>query len=76
MPATPWASSNRRAELPPDWASTKRRIKKRDGHRCVKCGSTQQLEVDHINDPHDHHDANLQTLCHQACRTSCVESGP
>lgn len=47
--------------------SLKKKILKRDGGRCVKCGSRDRLTVDHIvprarggtNDP-----ANLQTLCH------------
>lgn len=47
-------------------ASIKRRVKQRDKHRCVKCGSKVMLEVDHIiadakggsNDM-----SNLQTLC-------------
>lgn len=42
------------------------RILSRDGYRCVRCGSTERLEVDHVwpiargggND-----DGNLQTLC-------------
>lgn len=61
----PWESSNRRAELPPDWEKRKRRVKRRDGNRCVICGSSDRLEVDHIDDPDDHSDENLQTLCHR-----------
>lgn len=47
-------------------AWTKEMVKRRDGYRCVICGSAEQLEVDHIralqkggdNDP-----SNLATLC-------------
>ena len=38
----------------------------RDGNRCVKCGSTEHLEVDHILNVArggTHHLDNLQTLC-------------
>lgn len=67
----PWSTSNRRAELPADWDSTRRpRVLARDGHRCVarmrdgsRCPTTTGLEVDHIGDRLDHEDANLQTLC-------------
>ncbi|GGX98483.1 HNH endonuclease [Streptomyces fructofermentans] len=80
----PWASSNRRAQLPRDWdAAVRPRILARDGHRCVqalaaggRCPETQALEVDHIGDPHDHDDANLQTLCHwHHQRKTAAESG-
>lgn len=40
---------------------------KRDNHQCVKCGNTQNLEVDHIHNTAQggtHTLNNLQTLCH------------
>lgn len=51
----------------------KRRIKKRDGHRCLGCGYTRwrPLQVDHIAAVYvggENHDYNLQTLCH-ICNT-------
>lgn len=69
----PWASSNRRAELPANWTTEiVPRIKRRDRYRCQECGGAicgnEKLEVDHIGDPMDHSDSNLQTLgfvCHR-----------
>lgn len=55
-----------------DWALAKKAAKTRDGHACVTCGSTDRLEVNHI-DPRrgqgygkgcHHHLDNLETLCH------------
>lgn len=46
--------------------ATKRRVKQRDGFKCVKCGSKDMLEVDHIvPDAEGGSNAmnNLQTLC-------------
>lgn len=43
----------------------------RDGNRCVKCGNTQRLEVDHILNVArggTHNLDNLQTLCHHCHR--------
>jgi 5-methylcytosine-specific restriction endonuclease McrA len=44
----------------------RRRIKKRDGNRCVRCGSTENLRVHHLRQVADgggHEEANLVTLC-------------
>jgi len=64
-----WTSQGR--DLPPNWQAIRRRILHRDGHRCTwtqndgtRCPQTTRLEVDHINDPHNHDPANLRTLCH------------
>jgi 5-methylcytosine-specific restriction endonuclease McrA len=46
--------------------SVKDYVKRRDGDRCVICGSTRQLEVDHkraLMNGGDNSDANLATLC-------------
>lgn len=59
----PWASSNRRAQLPSNWTSIRKKVLKRDGHRCVKCGSSRRLEVDHKVASDDHRIEALQTLC-------------
>lgn len=64
-----WSSSNRRAGLPSNWATIRRRILRRDGHRCQWpltfggiCGADAH-EVDHRADPALHTDANLWALC-------------
>lgn len=58
----PWQGSNRRAELPPDWPRIRQRILRRDPI-CRACMAAPSAEVDHIDNPHDHSDANLQGLC-------------
>jgi 5-methylcytosine-specific restriction endonuclease McrA len=48
------------------WRSTRWRVLKRDGNKCVKCGSEKFLHVDHIRYPEMigyERMANLQTLC-------------
>ena len=41
-------------------------VLERDGFKCVKCGSNNVLEVDHIDEDKNHSVIeNLQTLCHQ-----------
>ncbi|MGW4028237.1 HNH endonuclease [Streptomyces sp. NPDC004838] len=73
-----WAGSNRRAELPPNWAREIRpAILQRDQYRCRwdeagrPCGHAAN-QVDHIGDKHDHRPENLQALCehHHAIKTS------
>lgn len=61
-----WASSQRKHELPPDWASrTVPRILGRDPNcRLQLKGCTgRSTEVDHIGDRHDHSDTNLRGVC-------------
>jgi 5-methylcytosine-specific restriction protein A len=73
-----WADSNRRAELPPNWATEIRpAILARDNHRCQhldhghRCGRPAS-DVDHIRRGTDHSPENLQALCadHHAAKTS------
>lgn len=52
----------------PRWAVVRLAAKRRDGWKCVQCGSKHRLEVDHILPVRDRLDlafeiTNLQTLC-------------
>lgn len=52
----------------PRWPALRLAAKRRDGWKCVRCGSRQRLEVDHIEPVRDRPDlgfelTNLQTLC-------------
>jgi 5-methylcytosine-specific restriction endonuclease McrA len=64
-----WAGSDRRHDLPPNWPSIRRRILRRDGHRCVvrdpygKRCSEPATDVDHIRPGNDHSDSNLRSVC-------------
>ena len=69
-----WTSSNRRAELPPDWSRRRQAVKARAGGRCEaerhvpECDGI-GTDCDHVGDAHDHSLANLQWLsspCHKA----------
>ena len=55
------------------WTYARTAAKKRDIFRCVKCGSREELEVNHITPLGDgsygkmscrHHQDNLETVCH------------
>ena len=51
----------------PRWQRLRRRIKARDGYRCVSCGAAGRLEVDHVQPLHQggamYDPTNLQCLC-------------
>lgn len=52
----------------PRWQALRLAAKRRDGWKCVKCGSKAFLEIDHIQRIRDEPDrafdlTNLQTLC-------------
>tara|TARA_E500000305_G_C4029093_1_gene243671 strand:+ start:5666 stop:5968 length:303 start_codon:yes stop_codon:yes gene_type:complete len=51
----------------PQWKAVRTEAKRRDGWKCIKCGSRTRLEVDHIKGLRDGGDPfnleNLQTLC-------------
>lgn len=52
--------------------SVRKRIFKRDGHRCLHCGNTKSLSVDHVvavSNGGGNEDENLQTLC-RSCNSS------
>lgn len=64
-----WQGSNRRAQLPPDWASRIRpMVLERDGQQCaiyddgVRC-TYRATDVDHIGDKNDHSPQNLRAIC-------------
>lgn len=67
--ASGWQGSTRRQRLPPDWSRIRKRILRRDGHRCTERGLDDvrcyevATEVDHIRPGDDHSDANLRALC-------------
>jgi len=53
-------------KLPPDWRVRRVRVFHRDGYQCVKCGSREHLECDHIvrlSEGGSHDMENLRTLC-------------
>jgi hypothetical protein len=55
-------------ERPDDWDLRKSYILKRDGYKCVRCGSYQNLHVHHkipVSTRPDHSETNLITLCIQ-----------
>lgn len=64
----PWASSNRRSELPPGWSHRiVPRILRRDPVCTlgIVCQSRAlSTEVHHTGDPHDHSDEALAGACH------------
>lgn len=75
---SPWSTSTRRSQLPPNWAAIRRIILTRDSHRCQARDSTGALcgeaanQVDHIIPGNDHKPTNLQSLCrwHHARKSS------
>lgn len=80
-----WSTSNRRASLPPNWARTVRRIKRRDGYRCTTTFTTGArctqpgTDVDHIIPASlggSDEDDNLSLLCSWChARKSAAEGG-
>lgn len=65
----------------PRWKSLRFLAKRRDGFKCVRCGGTDRVQVDHIKPLRTHPElafdlANLQTLCirHHAEKTK-IEVG-
>lgn len=63
-----WQNSNRRSQLPSNWASIRRRVFRRDGGQCViiehgiRCPED-ATDCDHIVPGNDHSEANLRSLC-------------
>ena len=55
--------------------AVKNAVLKRDNYRCVKCGSTRNLEIDHkvsLANGGTNHIDNLQTLCQDCNRRKGV----
>jgi 5-methylcytosine-specific restriction endonuclease McrA len=45
------------------WRPTRLAIYARDGHACARCGATEDLSLDHIDDDAGDEPANLVTAC-------------
>lgn len=62
-----WEGSTRRERLPATWASLRRYVLNRDGHRCqlqYDCCVQVATDVDHMQASTDDHDpARLQAAC-------------
>ena len=58
------ATSGRKSRNEPlDMSERKLRAKMRDGFKCVRCGSTEKLQVHHIKGTKSHRIKDLETLC-------------
>lgn len=63
-----WQGSDRRERLPSNWPVIRKRVLRRDDHRCtwrhdgVRCVEI-ATDVDHIRRGDDHADENLRSLC-------------
>jgi RNA-directed DNA polymerase len=60
-----------------DWDEARHRILERDGYRCTQCGSTDNLDVHHLQARKDgggQEDDNLVTLC-ENCHTKTTSYG-
>lgn len=71
----PWQSSNRRAELPPDWERRRRTVLKRDplctdGRICN--GLALSTDCHHTGDKHDHSLESLAGVC-RACHNAATQ---
>jgi hypothetical protein len=65
MAADRTAHQNRERERrpPPGWAKLREQILDRDGHRCTIRGSTEQLEIHHVNGWRDNRHEALEVRC-------------
>lgn len=72
-----WSTSTRKARLPADWPTIRRRILERDKHTCRICGPfciVWANEVDHIIAGDDHRESNLRASCNPChARKSAAE---
>lgn len=74
----PWDTSDRKSELPADWAARRMRVLRRDAYKCrakdsrgIRCGAPAN-QVDHISRCANHDEDNLEALCrwHHARKSS------
>jgi len=62
-PRTPWATGR---PLPANWTALRTAVVRRDGALCQRCGTTQDLQLDHVVERADGGSdelANLRLLC-------------
>lgn len=59
----PYARSDRRKRLPPNWGVLRKQVLRRDRHVCYVCGNP-ATEVDHIVPGDNHAMWNLAAICH------------
>lgn len=76
----PWDDVNnpRKSTLPANWSKLRLRILKRDGKQCQIRGRRclgKATDVDHVSDPLDHSDANLQSACGPCHRHKTAKQG-
>lgn len=70
-----WAGSKRNLNRPADWRKRRSLVIRRDGFKCVRCGSSGPLEVDHILSiakGGSWEPTNLQTLCSECHRVKTI----
>lgn len=58
----PWAGSERRSQLPGDWATRRRIVLARDAI-CTICNNALSTEVHHVGARHDHSLDKLAGVC-------------
>ena len=65
-PDNPKWKGGKVTEYGPGWRSIRTMVRRRDGNKCARCGSTKNLQVHHIipyRESHDNSLENLITLC-------------
>ena len=71
----PWDNSNRRAQLPPNWAAIRAQILRRDP-TCRACNYNASVDVDHITPGDNHNPDNLQGLCRHCHKLKTITERP
>ena len=71
----PWAGSDRRSRLPPNWEALRQAVLYRDNYTCQSCAMPAD-DVDHIINGDDHRMENLAAICRRChLRKSGHEGG-